>query len=142
MAAISLILIVRKNFKLPTHPKSLGLWFSSYQKTRDANFLFSEYFIGSFFCITHLRFHFNIYAWLHLKHLCMDIYASLVYPSSHLCVVLHFLIFIHMVFTNFRICKTFRAFKITFIKLKENQQLVNTPDFTLNYFLKLQRLES
>ena len=34
------------------------------------------------------RFHFNIYAWLHLKHLCMDIY-----PTSHLCVVLHFLIF-------------------------------------------------
>ena len=44
-----------------------------------------------------------------------------------------------MIFTSFRICKTFRAFKITFLKLKENQQLVNTPDFTLNYFHKLQR---
>ena len=28
-----------------------------------------------------------------LKHLCVDINASLVYPTSHLCVVLHFLIF-------------------------------------------------
>ena len=47
-----------------------------------------------FFPITHPRFNFNIYAWLHLKHLCMDICACLVYPTSHLCVVLHFLIFI------------------------------------------------
>ena len=47
-----------------------------------------------------------------------------------------------MDFTSFGICKTFRAFKITFLKLKENQQLVNTPDFTLNYFHKPQRLES
>ena len=46
-----------------------------------------------------------------------------------------------MVFISFRIHKTFRAFKITSLKLKEIQQLVNTPDFTLNYFLKLQRLE-
>ena len=50
-------------------------------------FFFSEFSIGSFFPITHPRFHFNIYAWLHLKHLCV------VYPTSHLCVVLHFLIF-------------------------------------------------
>ena len=62
-------------------------------KTRDANFLFSKFSIGSFFLITHPRFHFNIYAWLHLRHLCVDIYASLAYPTSHLCVVLHFLIF-------------------------------------------------
>ena len=47
-----------------------------HQKTRNANFLFSP------------RFHFNIYAWLHLKHLCVNID-----PTSHLCVVLHFLIF-------------------------------------------------
>ena len=47
-----------------------------------------------------------------------------------------------MPFTSFRICKTFRVFKITFLKLKENQQLVNTPDFTLNYFLKPQRLKA
>ena len=40
-----------------------------------------------------------------------------------------------------QICKTFRAFIITFLKLKENHQMVNTPDFTLNYFLKPQRLE-
>ena len=61
-----------------------------YQKTGDgdAYFLFSEISISSFFPITHLRFPFNIYAWLHLKHLC------LVYPTSYLCVVLHFLIFI------------------------------------------------
>ena len=64
-----------------------------HQKTGDANCLFSEFSIGSFFPITHPRFDFNFYAWLHLKHLCMDIYASLVYPTSHLCVVLHFLIF-------------------------------------------------
>ena len=47
-----------------------------------------------------------------------------------------------MAFTSFRICKTFEAFKSTVSKLKENQELVNTPDFTLNYFLKPQRLES
>ena len=46
-----------------------------------------------------------------------------------------------MVFTSFQICKTFGAFIITFLKLKENQQMVNTPDFTLNYFLKPQRFE-
>ena len=56
-----------------------------------------------------------------------------------LCLV--YCVIIHMVFTNFRICKTYRAFKITFLKLKEKQQVVNTPDFTLNYFLKQQRLE-
>ena len=38
-----------------------------------------------------------------------------------------------MVFTSLRICKTFRAFKITFLKLKENQKLVNTPDFNLSH---------
>ena len=62
-------------------------------KIGDANFLFSEFSIGLFFPVTHPRFHFNIYAWLHLEHLCVDIYASLVYLTSHLCVVLHFLIF-------------------------------------------------
>ena len=103
MAAISLISIVQKNFKLPT-PQSLGLQFSSHQKTRDANFLFSEFSIGSFFLITHPRFHFNIYAWLHLKHLYVDIYASLVYPSSYLCVVLHFLIFLLSSLTLVTIC--------------------------------------
>ena len=40
-------------------------------------FFFSEFSIGSFAPITHPRLHFNIYAWLHLKHLCMDIYAWL-----------------------------------------------------------------
>ena len=100
MAAISLILILRKNFQLPTPPQSLGLWFSECQqkwniirKPEIQIFFFSEFSIGSFFPITHPRFHLNTYAWLHLKHLCMDIYASLVYPTSHLCVVLHFLIF-------------------------------------------------
>ena len=63
-----------------------------HRKTGDANFLFSEFSIVSFFPITLPRFHFNMYAWLHLKHLCLDIYASLVFPTSHLCVVLHFLI--------------------------------------------------
>ena len=47
-----------------------------------------------------------------------------------------------MVFTSFRISETFRALKITFLKLKENHQMVNTPDFTLDYFLKPQRLKS
>ena len=60
-----------------------------HQKTGDgdAYFLFSELSIGSFFPNTHPKFHFNIYAWLHLKHLCVF------YLMSHLCVVLHFLIF-------------------------------------------------
>ena len=56
-------------------------------------FFFSEFSIGSFFNITHPRLHFNIYAWLHLKHLCVDIY---VWFTSHLCVVLHFLIFLRV----------------------------------------------
>ena len=30
----------------------------------------------------------------------------------------------------------------TFLKYKTKQQLDNTPDFTLNYFLKPQRLDS
>ena len=91
-----------ENFQITDLPK---VWVSGFlfcvlmeteyhQKTGDANFLFSEFSIGSFFPITFPRFHFNIYAWLHLKHLCMDIYASLVYPLSHLCVFLHFLIFV------------------------------------------------
>ena len=36
---------------------------------------FSEFSVGSVFPITHPRFHFNIYVWLCLKHLCVDIYA-------------------------------------------------------------------
>ena len=58
-----------------------------HQKTgdEDAYFLFSEFSIGSFFPITHRRFHFNIYVWLH------------VYPTSHLCVALHFLIFVFFI---------------------------------------------
>ena len=61
-----------------------------------------EFSVGSVFPITHPRFLFNIYACLCLKLLCVDIYAwwpfctskkSLGYPTSHLCVVLHFLIF-------------------------------------------------
>ena len=142
MTAILLILIIRKNFKLPTPSK---LWVSGFpsiyrngisvsafmkkvkngchfvnincmekfqitnppkfgslvfqvsmemeyhRKTGDANFLFSEFSIGSFFPNTHFRLHFNIYAWLHLQHLCMDIYA---WFTSHLCVVIHLLIFL------------------------------------------------
>ena len=41
-------------------------------KIGDANFLFSEFSIGLFFPVTHPRFHFNIYAWLHLEHLCVE----------------------------------------------------------------------
>ena len=96
MAAISLILIVRKNFQLPT-PQSLSLHFSEcwwkqnisvshYEKLK----IFSEFPIGSFSPITHPRLHFNIYVWQHLKHLWVDIYA---WFTSHLCAVLHFLIF-------------------------------------------------
>ena len=59
--------------------------------TGDANFLFSEFSIGLFSPFTHPRLHFHIYVWLHLKHLCVDIYA---WFTSHLCVVLHFLIFV------------------------------------------------
>ena len=112
MAAISLISIIWKNFQLLTPPlvwvssspsvNQNGISASAIMKkncvdrngisvdTGDANFLFSEFSIGSFSPITHPRLHFNIYAWLHLKHLCVDIYA---WFTSHLCVVLHFLIF-------------------------------------------------
>ena len=103
MVAILLISMVQKNVKLPTPPK---VWVSGFlfcvlmeveyhKKTGDANFIFFEFSIGSFFPIALPRFHFNIYAWLHLKSLCVDIYASLVYSTSHLCVVLHFLIFVN-----------------------------------------------
>ena len=73
------------------------VWVSGFLLIRKLEmqiFFFFEFSIGLFFLITHPRFHFNIYAWLHLKHLCMDIYASLLYTLSHLCVVLHFLIFV------------------------------------------------
>ena len=98
MALISLISIVRKNFKNGSHFMEMEY----HQKTGDgdAYFLFSEFSIGSFFPITHPRFHFNIYAWLHLKHVCV------VYLMSHLCVVLHFLIFY-----NVERFKTFGATK-------------------------------
>ena len=113
MAAISLTSIVQKNFQLLIPPQSLGLWFSECQQkwkisashyeknyvdrngisvdNGDANFLFSEFSIDSFSPITYPRLHFNIYVWLHLKHLCVVIYA---WFTSHLCVALHFLIFL------------------------------------------------
>ena len=40
-----------------------------------------------------------------------------------------------MVFTSFQIYKTFRAFIITFLKLKENQQMFNTPALSWTIFL-------
>ena len=78
-------LAIMKKLKNCSHSMKM----EDHQKTGDGDvyFLFSEFSIGSFFPITHPRFHFNIYAWLHLKHLCV------VYLMSHLCVVLHFLIF-------------------------------------------------
>ena len=48
--------------------------------------------------------------------------------------ILAYFIIIYIIFISFAICKTFRAFKITFLKIKQNQELDNTPDFTLNYF--------
>ena len=83
-----------EKFQITDPPK---VWVSSFPLIRKLDmqiFFFFEFSIGLIFLITHPRFHFNIYAWLHLKHLYMDIYASLVYPLSHLCVVLHFLIFL------------------------------------------------
>ena len=69
-------------------PQSLGLQFSMCQQKQNITgklemqiFFFSEFSIGSFFPITHPRLHFNIYAWLHLKNLCVDIYA---WFTSHL----------------------------------------------------------
>ena len=47
----------------------------------------------------------KIYVWLHLKHLCVDIYA---WFTSHLCVVLHFLIFIEIWSNSFVSCPTKR----------------------------------
>ena len=50
-------------------------WYSvNTGKTADVNFLlvqFSEFSVGSVFPITHPRFHFNINAWLCLKHFCV-----------------------------------------------------------------------
>ena len=93
MAAISLISIIWKIFKFsPVFQVSTEMEY--HWKTGDANFFFSRFSIGLFFPITHPRLHFNIYAWLHLKHLCVDIYAWL---TCHLCVVLHFLIFVFIV---------------------------------------------
>ena len=54
-------------------------WYSfDTQRTGDINFplvQFSKFSVGSVFPIIHPRFCFNIYAWLHWKHLCVDIYA-------------------------------------------------------------------
>ena len=75
-------------------PKVWVYGFLLIRKLEMQIFFVFEFSIGLFFLITHPRFHFNIYAWLHLKHLCVDIYASLVYSLGHLCVVLHFLIFV------------------------------------------------
>ena len=130
-----------ENFQITDLPK---VWVSGFlfcvlmeteyhQKTGDANFLFSEFSIGSFFPITFPRFHFNIYAWLHLKHLCMDIYASLVYPTSHLCVVLHFLIFVPN-YSKFTI-----VVRLLFIHLLYLFQLINSQiNLLLLYFINLQ----
>ena len=62
---------------------------------------------GSFFPVSYPRFHFNIYTWLHLKHLCV------VYPTSHLCVVLHFLILITRPLGEFKITFKNCALKAT-----------------------------
>ena len=88
MAAFSLISIIWKNFKLLTPPKFWVFSFPSVNGNRISpeNWrykfsFFSEFSIGSFFPITHPRLHLNIYAWLHLKNLCVDIYA---WFTSHL----------------------------------------------------------
>ena len=66
MAASSLISIIWNNFKLLTPPKfgspvfQVSTETEYHWKTRDTNFLFSEFSIGSFFPITLPRFHFNI----------------------------------------------------------------------------------
>ena len=113
MAAILFILIVRKNFKLPPPPK---VWVSSFPSVNgngiSASAIMEKLKNGCHFInIDHTEIfqitdppkvwvsgfpsvnRNGISAWLHLKHLCLDIYASVVYPTSHLCVVLHFLIF-------------------------------------------------
>ena len=76
-AAISLISIVRKKNCVDRNGISAD--------TGDANFLLSEFSIGSFSPITHPRLHFNIYAWLHLKHLCVATLET--FMRGHLCVV-------------------------------------------------------
>ena len=93
-------LLYTEKFKLST-PQSLGLWFSKCQRKWNISishyekiekwppFHISRKLEISIFCwlnfpifplvqfspITHPRFHFYIYAWLRLKHLCMDIYV-------------------------------------------------------------------
>ena len=48
-------------------------------------FSFLNFSIDSVFPVTHLRFHFNIYAWLCIKHSCMDIYAWWPFCTSKKC---------------------------------------------------------
>ena len=114
MAAILFILIIRKNFKLPPPPKFGSPFFPSVNRNGiSASAIMEKLKNGCHFInIDHTEIfqitdpppkvwvsgfpsvnRNGISAWLHLKHLCLDIYASLVYPTSHLCVVLHFLIF-------------------------------------------------
>ena len=114
MAAISLILMVQKNFKLPT-PQSLGLRFSRVSAETEYHrwplsilmkwqsffnffimadgdipstlrkletrifrrFSFPNFSIGSVFPVTLLKFRFNIYVWLRLKHFCMVTFLHL-----------------------------------------------------------------
>ena len=85
-----------ENFQITDPPPKFG--FPVFQVSMETEyhqkmqiFFFTEFSIGSFFPTIHPRLHFNINAWLHLKHLCVDIYA---WFTSHLCVVLHFLIFL------------------------------------------------
>ena len=44
---------------------------------------------------------------------------------------------IYNIFTSFAICKTFKTFKIIFLKMKQIQQLNTTPDFALIWYRDL-----
>ena len=62
-----------EKFQITDPPKFGSPVFFSSENWRCKFSFFSEFSIDSFSPITHPRFHFNIYAWLHLKHLCVDI---------------------------------------------------------------------
>ena len=69
----------KQNISVSHYEKNWKIAAISYHwKTWNMSFLlvqFSEFSIGSVFSITHSRCRFNIFAWLCLKHLCVDIYA-------------------------------------------------------------------
>ena len=68
-----------------------------------------------------------------------DIELKLIKSKSNLILINE--VIIYTIFTSFAICKIFRAFKILFLTITQNQLLNGTPDYTLNYFLEPESIE-